>query len=49
MNKTTTLADRPINPRTGLPYKEGTKAFNAWWNNLNATDKGVYADLTAKK
>ena len=43
----TTLSERPINPRTGLPYKEGTKAFNAWWENLSPTDKKVYADLTA--
>ena len=46
--KVTTLAERPINPRTGKPYKEGTKKFNEWWANLNPTDKSVYADITAK-
>lgn len=46
--KQTKLSDRPINPKTGLPYKEGTKKFNEWWNNLNPTDKNVYADITAK-
>ena len=48
-NNMTTLKDRPINPKTGLPYKEGTKKFNEWWNNLTETDKGVYADITAKR
>ena len=43
----TTLGDRPINPRTGYPYKEGTKKFNEWWENLNEEDKKVYSDLTA--
>lgn len=43
----TKLSERPINPRTGFPYKEGTKKFNEWWVNLNPTDKKVYADLTA--
>ena len=46
--KQTTLADRPINPRTGRPYKEGTKKFNEWWENLSENDAGVYADLTAE-
>jgi hypothetical protein len=43
----TTLSERPINPRTGRPYKEGTKKFNTWWENLSPADKKVYADLTA--
>lgn len=44
--KHTTFKDRPINPKTGLPYREGTKKFNEWVNNLSKHDKGVYADLT---
>lgn len=48
MARQTTLKDRPINPKTGRPYKEGTKKFEGWWNNLNDTDKKVYADITAK-
>ena len=44
--KHTTFKDRPINPKTGHPYREGTKKFNEWVNNLSKHDKGVYADLT---
>lgn len=44
--KHTTLKDRPINPKTGRPYREGTKKFNEWVNNLSEYDKGIYADLT---
>lgn len=39
------LADRPINPRTGYPYGEGTKKFDEWWNNLHPQDQNVYNDL----
>lgn len=47
MARQTELKDRPINPKTGRPYKEGTKKFEEWWKNLNDRDKAVYADLTA--
>ena len=43
-----TLEERPVNPRTGKPYKEGTKKFQEWWDNLNPTDQNIYADLTAE-
>lgn len=46
--KKSTFANRPINPKTGLPYREGTKKFNEWWETLSDTDKNIYADLTAK-
>lgn len=43
--KHTTLADRPINPRTGLPYHKGTKKYNEWYMKLSDHDKGIVADL----
>lgn len=47
MKATTKLSERPINPRTGYPYKEGTKKFNEWFDNLSERDKNVYSDITA--
>lgn len=44
----TTLKDRPINPKTGRPYKEGTKKFNEWWDKLDPREQNIYNDLTAK-
>ena len=35
----------PINPRTGYPYKEGSKTYEKWFNSLSENDKGVVADL----
>lgn len=44
----TTLGERPVNPKTGNNYKEGTWTWWKWWYGLSDCDRNVYNDLTAE-
>ena len=46
--KPTKLQDRPINPKSGWPYKKGTKKWWIWYYGLNPTDRNVLADLESQ-
>lgn len=43
----TTLAEKPVNPRTGKEYAKYTKAWWRWYYGLSQNDRNILSDMEA--